>query len=115
MSQEWRVYAKLALWPAIFLIVWIVPTINRIQFLISRTDVFVLTYFHLVIPNLHGLLNVLLFFFNPLNHTVALRKLLCCEYCCKSRQRDDQHVQQNDHMVDGDDETTMEEYGLMKK
>ncbi len=106
VSQEWRVYVKLALWPVIFVGVWIIPTINRVQNLITGNTVFALTYMHIVITNLHGFLNVLLYFFNPLDHTLVIRKLLCCEYCSK---------QEADDGTANDEEMSNEDYGLMKK
>lgn len=109
VSQEWRVYVKLALWPLIFVGVWIIPTINRVQGLITKQVVFPLTFMHIVITNLHGFLNVLLYFFNPLDHTLVIRKLLCCEYC-KQNQSEEEHKAN-----DADEEMSNEEYGLMKK
>ena len=75
---EMRVYSKLILWPGVFIAVWIIPTINRVQNMITGNSYFALTLVHLVITNLQGFFNVIIYFFNPLKYIFLLRRVLCC-------------------------------------
>lgn len=96
--NEWRVCARLAVWPIMYILLWIAPSVNRIQNVITGTWITPLSYFHLISYNLHGLCNVILFFVNPLQHAEIFRKLLCCEYCCPPKDENEAQEMQDKDM-----------------
>jgi len=91
-NREIRIYSKLILWPAIFLAVRIIPTVNRIQRMITGEYVFILFFFHSLTTSIHGFFNALVYVINPLDHIVLLRNIVCfpCDMYKKAKKNKQQ-------------------------
>lgn len=82
LSTEWKAYIKLILYPAVFLLVWGIPTVNRVsqQWFLDEPD-FVLQLLHRLMVTQQGFFCVLIYPLNPVKLLVWMRKLLMCEFC----------------------------------
>ena len=85
-AREMKLYSRLIFWPLVFIIMRIAPTLNRVIPLFTNQSYFPLTYLHLISWYVHGVVNVLVFFINPIDHFIWFRRIICCECCCKKRE-----------------------------
>lgn len=78
MTDEISVYTQLISYPAIFVLIWVFPTINRVAQTFMSKPSFILTILHSFSSPLQGFLNCLVFSFNPVLYQEKIKDLLCC-------------------------------------
>ncbi len=88
IRTEIKAYGKLIFTPLTYILIWIVPTINRFYLIITGEALFFLSVAHLFIPNCHSIFIVLIFFFDPIDNFKLLKRMLCCYYCKIGRKQD---------------------------
>mmetsp|Transcript_6920 Transcript_6920/g.25850 ORF Transcript_6920/g.25850 Transcript_6920/m.25850 type:complete len:500 (-) Transcript_6920:3154-4653(-) len=75
-EKQLKMALKLILYPAIFVLVWTVPTCNRVLGIFKVSHVS-LSLFHIFITPLQGTFNVVVYFLNPIGHLRLLRRIFC--------------------------------------
>lgn len=85
-EKQLKLTIKLILYPAISVLVWLIPTINRILGIFSIQFLPIQTL-HFFFINMNGFFNVIVFFMNPLRHLKLLFMIFCCPIyiCMKSK------------------------------
>jgi len=86
-EKHLKLTLKLLLYPGISLVVWIIPTVNRLLNTFGYSSV-PLGAMHIYCISLNGFLNVLVFFLNPLKHIKILFMIFCFPlYIVKKRKQ----------------------------
>lgn len=80
ISDEWKAYTRLILYPVVFMIVVFFPTLLRITEYFGTTIPAVQLLARLFVAQL-GLLLVIVYFINPVKLFMKLRSLLLCDPC----------------------------------
>jgi hypothetical protein len=81
-KDELSAYTQLICYPAIFVLVWLFPTINRMSQMFVN-PIFGLMMIHSLISPLQGFLNCIVYSFNPIEHHDRIRKII--EYLFTSK------------------------------
>ena len=100
--KEAKVYLKLLLWPLAFLLAWIMPTVNRVYYLIVGTPIEGLTMAHLISVSMHAALNLFIYFANPLEHSSYVRNR-CIKACCGKKGFTPRSIEDDAQMLVNDD------------
>lgn len=86
MRNEVNSYVKLSLFPCVFVLAWIIPSINRIFGFLTGRNSFIISFIHLVLISSDGTLNLIFFFIDPINQINFCIKFCyyfcCCSCCC---------------------------------
>mmetsp|Transcript_9154 Transcript_9154/g.13540 ORF Transcript_9154/g.13540 Transcript_9154/m.13540 type:complete len:423 (-) Transcript_9154:1215-2483(-) len=75
-QKKFKLSTQLLLYPLVFLLTWVIPTINR-GLGIANIKVSAISYAHIFVSNVFGFCNVLVYFFNPVGHMKALKMVFC--------------------------------------
>lgn len=95
LSYEWKAYFRAVLHPGLFLLVWIAPTMNRVQQLFGYS-LFPIQVLHLLSVPLHGTFTVLIYPIDPVNIIVFVRRLICCEMKSKEEEMEGEEMEMID-------------------
>lgn len=87
VSSEWKTYMRLILFPGIFLLLMIFPTVNRITEFFGTPE-FIARLLHRIMVTQQGFLFVATYPLNPVRLLLWLKTLLLCHPCRTKRKKD---------------------------
>lgn len=91
LSREWKMYMTLVAFPGVFLLLWVVPTVNRIYVAIPGTGhIWFMDFLHRLSLSVHGFAATLTYMVNPLRLVVRVRAVLLCELCCSNNKKEEE-------------------------